>query len=570
MHARRLVRLRSIAVGLLILSGITACTPQGVVQTSPASSLAITDPTAQVAESPRGMVASASRFATEVGARVLAEGGNAVDAAVATAFTLAVTEPTMSGLGGRASIVIRTPAGEFYGIDGLNQVPRSFRDGAPPGYATAAIPGVPAALAHAVEKYGSWPLSRIMAPAIRLAEEGFPLTPLEASRFADAVDVLRTFEGSRRYFLRPDGSTYAPGERFIQRDLARTLRGIAEGGARAFYHGWIADTIHADMVRKGGFITRDELAGYEALPAILVRGSYRGHKIVSNYDPAAGHTVIEALHIMERFDLGSMLSAEYASIVGQSMQLALADRSRDFGSREETARRLTSKEHAAERAGDVRVPGPGAFTPARDTVSFARAVAGGIEDEQEPWWLRPDQDNTTHLSVVDASRMSVALTQSLGPSLGTRLAAPGLGFLYATRLGSVPGSRPGSTISPTIVTDPSGNLRYVLGGAGDSRIISAVIQTLSRAIDQGLPLDRAVAAPRLHPMGGTTLRMERDTSGGWTDAEMERLRVLGFTIETSPSTYYGRVHAVTIDEETRRFIGVAEPRLFGSAAGPVR
>lgn len=534
-------------------------------QPSSAADLAITDPARKVAESPRGMVASASRFATEVGARVLAEGGNAVDAAAATAFTLAVTEPTMSGLGGRTSIMIRTPDGEYYGIDGLNQVPHSYREGAPDGYGNAAIPGVPAALAHMVERYGTWPLSRIMAPAIRLAEEGFPLTPLEAERFADANEQLRTINAGRPYFMRPDGSTYSAGETFIQKDLARTLRGIAEGGARAFYHGWIADSISAGMTRGGGFITKDELVQYQALPSIMVRGNYRGHELASNYDPAAGHTVIEALHIMERFDLSKMRGADYAAVVGQSMQLALADRSRSFGTREQSARRLTSKEFAAERAGEVRVPGQEGLVPA------GRIPPGDASDE-EPWWLRPDQDNTTHLSVVDANRLAVALTQSLGPVLGTRLVAPGLGFLFATRLGNTPGSRPGSTISPTIVTDPSGRLRYVLGGAGDSRIISAVIQTISRAVDHQLPLDRAVGAPRVHPMGNTTLRMERDSTTGivWTDADLERLRTLGFTLEFSPSNYYGRVHAVTIDEETKRFIGVAEPRGFGGAAGPVR
>jgi gamma-glutamyltranspeptidase/glutathione hydrolase len=557
---RRLVR-PTLVFSLAAIAALNGCAPQTATPTLVAGPTAITDPTRQLAESPRGMVASASRFATEVGARVLAEGGNAVDAAAATAFTLAVTEPTMSGLGGRTSIMIRTPAGEYYGIDGLNQVPRSYRDGAPAGYATSAIPGVPAALGHMVEKYGSWPLARIMAPAIRLADEGFPLTPLEASRFNAAAEELRSINGSRSYFLKTDGSTWAPGERFVQKDLARTLRGIAEGGARAFYRGWIADSINAAMTSNGGFITRDELAAYEALPSIIVRGSYRGHTLVSNYDPAAGHTVIEALQIMERFDLASMPSAEYASVVGQAMQLAMSDRFRTAGSREENARRLTSKEHAQELAGQVRVPGPGALEP-----------AGGVNDSTDLWWLRPDKDNTTHLSVIDANRMSVALTQSLGPVLGSRLTASGLGFLYATRLGNVPGSRPGSTISPTIVTDPSGRLRYVLGGAGDSRIITAVIQTLSRAIDQQMPLERAVAAPRLHPMGATTLTMERDsvTHIAWSDADLERLKALGFTLTLSPSTFYGRVHAVTIDEETRRFIGVAEPRGFGAAAGPVR
>ena len=563
-----------------VLLGALACAPRtpetvppptargaspALPQPATAADRAITDPARQVAESPRGMVASASRFATEVGARVLAEGGNAVDAAAATAFTLAVTEPTMSGIGGRTSIMIRTPDGRYYGIDGLNQVPRSFREGAPAGYGNAAIPGVPAALTHMVERYGTWPLSRIMAPAIRLAEEGFPLTPLEAERFTDAADELRSVNAGRPYFMKADGSSYRPGETFVQKDLARTLRGIAEGGARAFYHGWIADSIHAGMTRGGGFITRDELAQYQALPAIMVRGSYRGHDLASNYDPAAGHTVIEALHIMERFDLSTMRGADYAAVVGQAMQLALADRSRSFGSREESARRLTSKDFAAERAAEVKIPGSPALEPAGRIPPHDR-------EGDDPWWLRPDQDNTTHLSVVDANRMAVALTQSLGPVLGTRLVAPGLGFLYATRLGSTPGSRPGSTISPTIVTDSSGRLCYVLGGAGDSRIITAVIQTISRAVDHQLPLDRAVAAPRVHPMGNSTLRMERDSTTRirWTDADLERLRSLGFTLEFSPSTYYGRVHAVTIDEETRRFIGVAEPRGFGGAAGPVR
>jgi gamma-glutamyltranspeptidase/glutathione hydrolase len=193
--------------------------------------------------------------------------------------------------------------------------------------------------------------------------------------------------------------------------------------------------------------------------------------------------------------------------------------------------------------------------------------AGG---DAETWWLRPDQDNTTHLSVVDGNRMVVALTQSLGPSMGTRLAAPGLGFLYATRLGTVPGSRPGSTIAPTIVVDSLNRPRFVLGAAGDARIITAVIQTISRALDGGLPLDRAVAAPRVHPMGRASLRVERDTPIRWSDAEMTRFRSLGFQVDSGPSSYFARVHAVAIDFERRRLFGVAEPRGNGGAAGPVR
>ena len=532
-----------------------ACAPSSSTTTSPlAASPSITDPVLQTATSARGMVASASKLATAVGATVLAQGGNAVDAAAATSFALAVTEPSMSGLGGRTSIVIKLPNGDVVGVDGLNQVRRGFRDSteALDGYTRSAIPGVPAAVISMVRRYGTWPISRIIAPAIALAENGFPLGPLEATRMAEAARELRQYSGSRRYFLKPDGSPYAEGDRFVQRDLARTLRAISDGGDSAFYRGWIADSIHADMVRNGGFITREELAAYQAKPAIIVRGRYRGHELVSNYEPASGHVVIEALQIMERFQLSKRPPAEYASIVGQAMQLALADRSRRFGSPDESARRLTSSEHAAERARAIGDPAPPSASPRDD----------------ETWWLRPDQDNTTHLSVVDANRMAVALTQSLGPSLGSRVSSPGTGFLFATRLGTVPGSRPGSTIAPTIISDSTGRTRYVLGAAGDARIISAVIQTVSRLFDEHLPLEQAVAAPRVHPMGHASLRVERGARIGWTDADVVRLRQLGFQVDTAPSSYFARVHAVAIDHDARRLNGVAEPRGLGSAAGP--
>ena len=550
-HARQ-----QLVMPMFVALLVAACSATSPARNGTTEAVAISDPNAMRAESRFGMVASASKLATEVGARVLAQGGNAVDAAAATAFALAVTEPNMSGLGGRTSIIVRTPGGEIFGIDGLNQVPNSYRAGAPPGYETAAIPGVPAALALMVERYGSWPLSAIIAPAIRLAENGFPLTAPTAAMIASVAEELRTHESSRRYFLKPDGSPYAAGEILIQRDLARTLRGIAEGGANAFYRGWIAESLHVDMTRRGGFITRDEMAQYRALPSIVVRGSYRGHALVSNYNPAAGHTVIEALQIMEHFPLATLAPAEYASIVGQAMQLALSDRSRNFGTPEQSASRLTSKEFAAERAREVGVPGPRRLPPG--------------EFDAEPWWLRPDQDNTTHLSVVDANRMVVSLTQSLGPSMGTRLAAPGLGFLFATRLGSTPGSRPGSTIAPTVVMDSAGRPRYILGAAGDARIITAVIQTISRAIDQRLPFDRAVGSPRVHPMGQASLRVERDSAIRWTDSVMERLRTLGFQVDTSPSSYFARVHAVAINYSSGTLLGVAEPRGNGGAAGPVR
>ncbi len=513
----------------------------------------ITSPTAQVASSPHGMVASASPLATEVGARVLARGGTAVDAAVATAFALAVVEPTMSGLGGRGSIVIRDAAGNTHGIDGLNRVPTNFTGGAPPGYNQAAVPGVPAALARALAEHGSWSLAEVLAPAIELAEEGFPMPPGEAARLASARGDLLQHEASRRAFLRPDGTAYAAGDHFVQPEMARALRAMAEGGIDVFYHGWIADSIHADMVLNGGFITREELAAYEALDAIPAIGSYRGRQIVSNFRPASGHAVVLALHLLEEFPVPPRTDpAGWGALVGEAMRIAIADRNRSFGTAEQSAGVLTSRDWARTRAADMA---PGA------TGAPVAALAGTGTDDL----FGGDLESTTHLSVADAQGRAVAITQSIGPSAGTRLAASGVGFLYATRLGSTPGSRPSSTISPTLVLDAEGRVELALGGAGDSRIISAVIQSISRVLDHGMSLEQAVAAPRLHPLGGSELRLE---GALWPQALRDALGARGFEVSTAASTWFGRVHAVSFDLERGRWTGVADPRRDGGVSGP--
>jgi gamma-glutamyltranspeptidase / glutathione hydrolase len=549
-------RLALVAAALLLAAwarGPAQPVPQSPVGLLEPVALRITDPAQKVARSAEGMVASAHPLATAAGARILAAGGNAVDAAVATGFVLAVVEPTMSGLGGRASMVLRLPSGEIVATDGLNQVPRGYRAdaGIPDAYDRSAIPGLPAALLQALERYGTRSRAELLAPAIRYAEEGFALSADQARFIEGVADELRAHPASARYFLKPDGSAYAAGDLFVQRDLARTLRALAEHGRAGFYGGWVADSIHAGMARQGGFITREELAAYEAIPALVVQGSYRGHQLVSAFRPSAGHTVIQALHMLEGMEMGRAGDAEWASTIGQAMQLALADRGRTFGDEAESARRLTSREHAAERAREISAGGPAGREPsaARD-AELALALAG------------PDRENTTHLSTADRFGGFVALTQSLGPALGTRLAASGTGVVYATRLGAVPGSRPGSTISPTLVLR-DGGVRYVLGGAGDNRIITAVIQTLARAIDQGLPLEQAMAAPRVHPMSATELRLEE---GRWDAAAAARLQAMGFELSTGPATFFGRVHAIEVGADG--FTGVAEPRGFGGAAGP--
>jgi gamma-glutamyltranspeptidase / glutathione hydrolase len=582
---------------------------------APAGEAAISDPALQVARSPGGVVASASVYATEVGARVLAEGGNAVDAAVATAFALAVTEPSMSGLGGRTSLIIRAPDGSVHGIDGLNQVPRGYRSGsgAPEGYERAAIPGVPAALVQALEAHGTWPLQRVVAPAIRLAEEGFVLTPDEAGRWAGAADDLGNHPAALGTYLRQDGTPWQAGDRVVNRLLGRTLRGIASGGVGAFYGGWIADSIHADMARNGGFILREELAAYRALPAIPVLGEYRGHTLASNFRPASGHTVIQALQSMEGLAVpGRDDPAGWAAVVGQAMHYALGDRSRREGTEEESARFLTSREHARARGREIVLPGGGGMDGAAQAARADESAAPEPADPGAPAAVLPreverhaaatrsaaggwipvglaanapaavgdlprgtlvvgptDREATTHLAAADGRGMVVSLTQSLGPSMGTRLVASGLGFLYATRLGSEPGSRPGSTIAPTIVFRGDAPA-FALGGAGDARIISAVIQVISRVVDHGMTLEEAVAAPRVHPDGPRALRVEEGPVGRWSDAERQRLEAWGFEVQGAPSGFFGRVHAVQPSAGPGEVLGVAEPRWRGGTAGPLR
>ncbi|KPK76472.1 MAG: hypothetical protein AMS25_17425 [Gemmatimonas sp. SM23_52] len=519
----------------------------------------------QLARSPHGMVVSASPHATNVGVQVLESGGNAVDAAVATAFALSVVEPSKSGLGGRTQILLRTPDGEFAGIDGTTQVPA----GAPAeataeedlyGYPSIGVPGTVAALAMAHAQYGTRPWAELIAPAIALAESGFALPPQTARRIANAADQLREFEGSSRYFLKPDGTTYAGNERLAQPDLARTLRAIAEGGADAFYRGRIADSIAADMQRHGGFVHAEDLTSYEARRSQVVRGSYRGYDLVGTYLPASGATTIEALHILERFDLSDRAGTPaWVALTAQALLLSFEDRTKDLGAAAEQAQILVSKDWAARRAIEVEDPG----VTARVAV---RPGGRGAPRVHEP-------AHTTHLSVTDRDGGLVALTQSLGPSMGSKVAAPGLGFVYAATMGYLgallPGARPFSSQSPLIVLN-EGKPAYVLGGAGGRRIISAIVEVVSRLVDEELSLADAMALPRFHPTP-TKIYMEGRRAATWSAADLTELASFGFAAETRDSaTYCATIHGIEFAVATRDYIGVADPRWHGGARGPRR
>ncbi|RMH18767.1 MAG: hypothetical protein D6701_05830 [Gemmatimonadetes bacterium] len=513
---------------------------------------------AQIAVSSGGVVVTAQPLATSAGARMLERGGNAADAAVAAAFALAVVESSMNSIGGRTQILLRLPDGTVRGIDATTQAPATYDpDRAPQasyGYATVGVPGAVAGLLRLHDEFGSLPLDVVMAPAIDYAENGVRLLAGEARRQAFAARQVAEFEGTRRVFLHDDGTPYRAGERLVQPDLARTLRAIRDGGRQAFYEGEIARRMAEDIQAHGGAVTLESLRDYRALDARIVRGRYRGYDLIGTYVPAAGAVSIEALQILEHFDLANLDGASWAAAVGQALALAVED-ARSLMGPPEMAERLTSAEWAAERARLVRLPGA--------SPEDGAGPASFLET--------PDDDgHTTHMTAADADGMVVALTQTIGPSMGSKVVTPGLGFLYAATLGGYlgrmePGERARSFISPLLV-EKDGEPVLVLGAAGGVRIVTAVVHTVARVIDQGMSLPDALAAPRVHPTANG-IELETTPGVGWSPDVVRALREAGWEVREQPRVgAFGRVHAVYYDRPSKRWVGVADPDWEGTAA----
>jgi gamma-glutamyltranspeptidase/glutathione hydrolase len=518
------------------------------------------------------MVAAAHPLATEAGVRMLELGGTAADAAVAAAFAAAVVEPSMNSIGGRTQILLRDERGELRGIDATTAVPRGYDAASAPragsGYPTVGVPGAVAGLLRLHREEGRLDLATVMAPAIEIARRGYELLPGAAVRHSFGVEGLSA--GAAALLLEEDGSAYDEGDVFVQADLARTLEAIARGGHDAFYGGRIARRIAADMKRNRGYVDRASLADYRAEDARVVRGSYRGYELVGTDVPAAGAVSIEALHILEHFPMAELEPVAWAAVVGQALALAFED-SALLGS-EEAAVRVTSKQHAAERARLVNVPSVRAA--ARDAVGGAELVAG--HDWTGATW-GAGSTHTTHLSTADSGGRFVSLTQTIGPLMGSKVATPGLGFLYAATMGGylgdmVPGQRARSFISPLAVLE-GGEVRLVLGAAGGSRIVSAVVQTVLRVIDQGRPLAEALAAPRVHPAGAPGrppaggMALETTPGSGWAAATADALEGEGFEIQrVERAGAFGRVHGLELRDG--EWVGAADPDWEGSALAP--
>ena len=517
-------------------------------------------PHQNVVRSKNGVVTTAHPLATTAGVKMLAAGGNAMDAAVAAAFTLSVVEPSMSGIGGRAQIIIYTPTGGVHGIDATTQAPPfyKFKDtlAVEYGYETIAVPGVVKGLTDGLSEFGSLPLAQVMTPAISYANNGFTLLPGEAFRQESVNEVLKEFSGTWQYYLNKDSTAKKAGDRIIQSDLAKVLKAISEKGPDVFYRGWIAQAMVRDVRENGGFLTMESLENYRAEKSHIVAGSYRGYGIKALWLPAYGAITIEALQILEQLPVDLNVKQEWARAIYHAVQAAYLDKKEQKNL--DDAARFTSTSWAKKRA--------------LETLLMNGTVIDGSKTDKKdsiPEIQKDIDGHTSHLTVVDKNGMIVSLTQTIGPTMGSKVATPGLGFLYAQTMGGYlgevePNLRVPSHISPVIIFKNDQPL-LALGAAGGSRIPSSIVNVISNIIDYKMPLSEALYAPRVHPLEeGINLEVVDGTR--WNEDDSTYFSQLGYTVEMGrlPGKF-GRIHAVMLDTLTGEWIGCADPDWEGTA-----
>ena len=510
----------------------------------------------KVHHSKNGMVVTGHPLATKAGVDILAKGGNAVDAAVAAAFTLSVVEPSMNGIGGRNQILIYSPETGYHGIDGTTAAPHDYDyENAPKkryGYPSIGIPGVVKGLTKAQADFGSLALKFVMNPAIEIADKGHALIAGEAIRQSMVNKQLNEFEGTRQHFLQTDGSPMVPGQWFVQKDLANVLQAIADNGPDVFYSGWIAEKIVADNQANGGVLSMKALAEYEAEVSHIVTGSYRGYNLSALWMPSFGAITIEALHILESLSDDLTNNLDWGEAVYHAIESAYLDRKNQKSLLD--AEKLTSKKWAEKRAAEIH--NEQAFVDWDDLPESFTAPMG----------------HTTHLTVVDKNGMVVSLTQTVGTIMGSKVVTPGLGFVYAQTLGGYlgevkPGQRAASHISPIIVSK-DGSPILALGAAGGARIPSAIVAVISRVIDQDHSLEKAMVLPRVYPQK-EGIDLEWTGVDGWTSADSIYYTEMGHAVTIQKQKgKFGRVHAIIKNNKTGEWIGVADPDWEGSAGAP--
>jgi len=551
----------------------------------------VEDGDTQFATSQNGMVAAAQPLATQAGIEILEAGGNAADAALATAFVLAVVEPTMNGIGGRNLILVRKKDGAFHGYNGMTEIPLSYVPPKVPvksGHKTVATPGVVAALMRLYKEYGSLPLSQIMAAAIEHATNGFEVLPGEAIRHKLAYKDMMGDPGFRSQMLKQDSILYEAGEILKQTDLANTLQRIADTEGYDFYNGQIAQQITTDMKANGGYVSLEDMKNYKAPDMRYVTTNYRGYQIHTMPAPSGGGLLVKTLNILEQFDLTKVNDLQWAAIMNQALAISLNTMETHY--KEADLELVQSKAWAKEQATSIVIPEIETTNTAYGETQFesTKLLADNTDWSGNTWGT--DSHHTTHFVTADCKGMVVSITQTIGPLFGSKVITPGLGFVYASTMGTylsnsdqAPGSRPRTTIAPTIVTK-NGETVMVLGAAGGLRILSGIAQTISRHIDRNLDIKESVTAPRIHPeivildkesgqrkFDGMKFSAEFTPNNSWASSDSLSWAKSGFDVQ-SIERYgaFARVHAVTYNPETNMWTGVADPDWEGTAEGPMK
>ena len=528
-----------------------------------------------------GMVATEQALASQIGVEVLKRGGNAVDAAVAVGFALAVTLPNAGNLGGGGFMVLHdAKSGQQVALDFREVAPQqASRDmyldsqgqvvqgRSTDSHLSVGVPGTVAGMIHALQRWGTQPLATLIAPAIRLAEDGFAVSPTLAKMLEVEKDKLGKWDSTRAIFFK-NGAPLKAGDKLVQKDLAQSMRLLAKQGAKAFYHGEIADKITAEMARHGGIMQRADLQHYRVVERPPVTGSYRGYKVVSMPPPSSGGThIIQILNLLERYPLAhyGAGSAQTIHYLAESMKLAYADRAEYLGDPDFVqvpVKGLTSKAYADQLAQRI--------DPVK--VLPAAAIQAG---KPQPY----ESDQTTHYSIVDRQGNAVAVTYTLNLNFGSGIVAKGTGILLNDEMDDFsvkpgvpnaygliggeanaiqPNKRPLSSMSPTLVLK-DGKPWLVTGSPGGARIITTTLQTIVNAIDFGMNPAEAAAMPRVHHQWlPDELRVEK----GLSPDTLSILRQQGYKVTVKPTM--GRTQ--TIQLRDAGLYGYSDPRNPDGAA----
>ncbi len=572
---RRAFPLRGLAAG--VLAGTLLLSPLAMAQEA-----ILEGERFHPQESTQGMVATSHTLASEVSRDVLANGGNAVDAAVTAGFALAVTQPRSGNIGGGGFMLISDEdSGEVIAIDYRETAPAAatetmFQDEEGDAvtersrytHLASGVPGTVAGLALALEEYGTLSLEEALAPAIRLAEDGFAVPPRFVKGLEDTRERFEPWEASMAKFFKEDGSSYRAGEIFRQPDLAATLKRIADNGASEFYEGETARLLVDEMDRHGGLMTLDDLAGYEPVIREPSHGTYRGHDVYAMSPPSSGGAhIVQMLNVLEGYSIGEMGfgAADTMHVMAEAMKRAYADRAEYLGDTDFVDVPLdgiTSTDYADEL---------------REQIDMDKATPSDEISAGDP--AAYESNETTHFSVVDGDGLAVSNTYTINFSYGSGIVAEGAGFLLNNEMDDFsakpgvpnaygliggeankvePGKRMLSSMTPTIVKKDGSNF-LVTGSPGGSRIITTTLQVLMNVIDHDMNVQSAVSAPRMHHQW---LPDEVRVEAGFSPDTLELLEQRGHTV--SQKSAMGAAQSIVIEDGV--FYGGADPRRSTSSA----